>query len=79
MASSPGWAGPPRVGLVVSRSCGSAVIRNRIKRRLRSAAGAVELEPGTDYVIIANAKVAEAPYDTLVGWMRRALSGHDDA
>ncbi|HEX6287255.1 MAG TPA: ribonuclease P protein component [Acidimicrobiia bacterium] len=78
VVDSPGKTGPPRVGLVVSRSCGSAVARNRIKRRLRSAASAIELEPGIDYVIIANRQVAEAPYEQLVGWLRRATSedGH---
>lgn len=78
VVDSPGKTGPPRVGLVVSRSCGSAVVRNRIKRRLRSAASAIELEPGIDYVIIANSEVAEAPYEKLVGWLRRATSeqGH---
>jgi len=78
VVDSPGKTGPPRVGLVVSRSCGSAVARNRIKRRLRSAASAIELEPGIDYVIIANKQVAEAPYEQLVGWLRRATSeqGH---
>jgi len=79
VAYSPGRAGSPRVGLVVSRSCGSAVTRNRIKRRLRSAAGAVELQPGTDYVIIANPQVADARYETLVGWLHRAISEQDDA
>jgi ribonuclease P protein component len=79
VVDSPGPAGPPRVGLVVSKSCGSAVVRNRIKRRLRSVAGAAELEPGIDYVIIANPQVAEAPYQTLVGWLDRALSEQRDA
>jgi ribonuclease P protein component len=31
----PGESGPPRVGLVVGRSVGPAVTRNRVKRRLR--------------------------------------------
>ena len=73
MVSSPGQAGPPRLGLVVSRGCGTAVTRNRIKRRLRSAANSVELQSGTDYVIIATRQVAEAPYHQLEGWLGRAL------
>ena len=73
MVSSPGPAGPPRLGLVVSRGCGPAVTRNRIKRRLRSAADSVELQPGTDYVIIATRQVAQAPYDQLRAWLSRAL------
>ena len=75
MVSSPGPAGPPRLGLLVSRGCGTAVTRNRIKRRLRSAAENVELQSGTDYVIIATREVAEAPYAQLKGWLERALRG----
>jgi len=63
---------------VVSKSCGSAVARNRIKRRLRSAARAAELEPGIDYVIIANPQVSDAPFDQLVGWLHHALSDRND-
>ncbi len=72
MVGSPGPSGPPRLGLLVSRSCGSAVTRNRIKRRLRSAADSVELQSGTDYVIIATRQVAEAPYDQIRSWLARA-------
>lgn len=72
MVGSPGPAGPPRLGLLVSRGCGTAVTRNRIKRRLRSAADSVELQSGTDYVIIATKQVAEAPYEQLRGWLRHA-------
>jgi len=79
MVSSPGPAEMPRLGLLVSRSCGSAVRRNRIKRRLRAAAKGVELEPGIDYVIIATSQVAEVPYDQLSSWMKRALVGSTDA
>jgi ribonuclease P protein component len=73
VAAAEGQSGPPRVGLVVSRSCGTAVKRNRIKRRLRSAVGTVELQPGTDYVIIANPQVEVAPFDRLTGWLSRAV------
>ena len=44
---------PPRVGLVVSRGVGSAVIRNRVKRRLRHLAAArLERLPAGSLVVI---------------------------
>jgi ribonuclease P protein component len=73
MVSSPGPGGPPRLGLLVSKRCGSAVRRNRIKRRLRSVADEAELQPGIDYVIIATGQVAEVPYERLRGWLESAL------
>lgn len=79
LASLPGADGSPRLGLVVAKSCGSAVTRNRIKRRLRAAADRVGLEPGREYVIIASAQVAEAPFDRLTGWLERALEDSADA
>lgn len=69
----------PRLGLLVSKSCGSAVRRNRIKRRLRAAAEGLELQPGIDYVIIATSQVAEVPYAQLRSWLNRALMGPSDA
>lgn len=78
LASSPGPSGPPRLGLVVSRRCGSAVKRNRIKRRLRAVADSVGLQPGTDYVIIATSQVADIPFDRLTGWLRRAIGESAD-
>jgi ribonuclease P protein component len=73
VASFTGPDGPPRVGLLVSKSCGTAVTRNRIKRRLRSAADSVELQPRTDYVIIATDQVARVPHRQIVDWLARAL------
>jgi ribonuclease P protein component len=75
----PGHGGPPRLGLVVSKNCGTAVRRNRIKRRLRAAADIVGLQPGVQYVIIATSQVADAPFDRLTGWLRRALEESVDA
>lgn len=79
MVSSPGPTEMPRLGLLVSKSCGPAVKRNRIKRRLRAAAEGVELQPGIDYVIIATSQVAEVPYNQLTVWLNRALMGPTDA
>ena len=73
MVGSPGPPGHPRLGLVVSKQCGDAVTRNRIKRRLRHAAKGLHLQPGNDYVIIATGQVAQAPYSQIENWLRRAL------
>ncbi|HMM94868.1 ribonuclease P protein component [Phycicoccus sp.] len=47
---------PPRVGFVVSRAVGNAVVRNRTKRRLRAlVAGRLGVVPsGVDLVVRAN-------------------------
>lgn len=79
LVSSPGPTGSPRLGLVVSKNCGTAVTRNRIKRRLRSAAESVELQPGTDYVIIATEQVARVPMEEIERWFRDALEESADA
>ena len=73
LASAPGVPGPPRLGLVVSRRCGNAVRRNRIKRRLRAVADQAQLKPGNDYVIIASSQVAEIEFSKLKTWIERAL------
>lgn len=66
--------GAARVGLVVGRRVGGAVVRNRVKRRLRAALAEVGLLPGRDYVVIGTAAVASAPFPTLCGWLRAAVS-----
>jgi ribonuclease P protein component len=78
MVQCSGQPGVSRVGLVVSKSAGNAVTRNRIKRRLRHSLGAVQLRPGIDYVFIGNSQVADAPHSELVGWLERALRVDDD-
>ena len=53
---------PPRVGFVVSKAVGGAVVRNRTKRRLRAlAAQRIDRLPaGTDLVIRANSVAGQA-------------------
>jgi ribonuclease P protein component len=53
---------PPRVGLVVSKAVGNAVVRNRVKRRLRHqvATHLGELPAGTSVVLRALPPAATA-------------------
>lgn len=73
LVGATGPEGPPRVGLTVSREVGNAVTRNRARRRLRHTLRDLQLQPNMDYVIIARKSMHEAPYATLVGWLRRAV------
>lgn len=56
-----------RMGLTVSRKVGGAVVRNRIKRRLREAfrRNKLALPLGFDVVVIARVGAGEADYTTL--------------
>ena len=69
-------AQPPRVGLVVSKAVGGAVVRNRTKRRLRHAMrDRVETRPrGLDVVVRANPPAAEADHARLAAELDRLLA-----
>jgi ribonuclease P protein component len=53
-----------RFGFIVSRHLGGAVVRNRIRRRLREIVrlAAPRLKPGFDVVFIARNNIAAQPY-----------------
>jgi ribonuclease P protein component len=66
-----------RVGFTVTRKVGSAVVRNRARRRLREAARVALPQaalPGCDYVLIARAGTVGRPYPELVGDLKSALA-----
>ena len=73
MIRAPAETGPPQVGIVASRRVGSAVRRNRAKRRLREAMMCVELEPDTAYVVVAPAGAATMEFDELTRRVREAV------
>ena len=66
---------PPRVGFVVSKAVGGAVVRNRTKRRLRHVAAShiAEIPCGTDVVVRANPSAADADYPELEAAFVRQL------
>lgn len=66
----------PRFGFTVTKKTGNAVVRNRIRRRLReavrlSAAGAALA--GVDYVLIGRRAALTLPFDRLVDDLRSGL------
>ena len=64
-----------RFGLSTGRALGGAVVRNRVRRRLREALRMMSpsFQPGWDVLIIAKPAIVEADQDTLVGALRRTL------
>jgi ribonuclease P protein component len=65
------------IGLTVTKKLGGAVVRNRIRRRLRAAvrAAADALEAGgLDLVIVARQAALTCPFDQLVGQLREAFA-----
>ncbi|MCP5978180.1 ribonuclease P protein component, partial [Klebsiella pneumoniae] len=70
-------AGDARLGLTVTKKIGNAVVRNRIRRRLRAVAEAVVPaagRPGYDYVMVARQSALRAPFSDLVRDLERAIS-----
>jgi ribonuclease P protein component len=63
-----GDAGPARFGFTVSRKVGTAVERNRVRRRLREIVrrkAAVIAQDGHDYVLIGRRAALAMPFDEM--------------
>lgn len=79
-----GYDEPARVGFVVSRAVGSAVVRNRVRRQLRHLArGYLAVLPGGSLLVLranpraATARQAEmaAELDLVIGALLRRQGG----
>ena len=65
-----------RVGFTVTKKVGNAVVRNRVRRRLRAAAGEIlpgRAARGADYVLIGRAATVTRAYADLLGDLEAAL------
>jgi len=61
----PNDLGPSRYGFAVGKRLGGAVVRNRVKRRLREAVRLTATKDGWDMVFIARQATAGADYHAL--------------
>ena len=70
----------PRIGLTVPRALGGAVIRNRIKRRIRSAFRLHRAEIGPQWDIVVNPRRASltAPFSEIERGLHKVIEkcGH---
>ena len=67
----------PRIGYTVTKKMGNAVVRNRIKRRLRNAVRHIPenmLHQGYDYILIARHKANECLFSELLHELEIAFS-----
>lgn len=74
-APAPDGAGSTRMGITVSRRVGSAVIRNRVKRRLREILRLLypRIRSGWDLVLVVRPAAAAASFPELVASVHALL------
>lgn len=61
--------GPPRFGFTATKKLGNAVVRNRIRRRLKEAVRKAQSHlavAGYDYVVVARPPAMDLPFERLV-------------
>ena len=70
----PGPAGsPPCVAYAIGRRVGPAVVRNRLRRRLRAVVAELGPPPG-DYLVACDPDAASLPFSDLKALVSKALA-----
>jgi ribonuclease P protein component len=67
---------PPRVAFAIGKATGGAVLRNRVRRRLRAALRELlvaERLPAGTYLLGATASVAQIPWSELISGLSAAI------
>jgi ribonuclease P protein component len=57
--------GPTRVGIAVGRKLGKAVVRNRVRRRIREILRTAPLAPDQEVVVVARSSAGSASWEAL--------------
>jgi ribonuclease P protein component len=63
---------PARLGFAINRKVGNAVVRNRLRRRLREIARATGLDTGV-WLVSAAPGAGEASFAELTAWWQAAV------
>jgi ribonuclease P protein component len=67
---------PARIGFTVSKKVGTAVERNRVRRRLREAVrrcASAQMRAGHDYVIVGRRAALSVDFARLIGELEQSL------
>ena len=75
LADPPERHDPPRVAYAISRRVGNAVVRNRVRRRMRALMpGLLGSAPGGAYLVVVQPSAAASSSEQLRGDLNRALA-----
>ncbi len=68
-----------RLGVTVSKKVGKAVIRNKVRRRIKESYRSLELniKKGYDIIIIARISCKESTYSEVLSAVKHLLKKHD--
>lgn len=64
-----------RYGISVSKKVGKAVVRNKIKRRLKDIISKNSIKNGYDYVIIVRKAIVELSYEDMKNELLKLIKG----
>lgn len=66
-------ATPPRVAYAIGKRVGPAVVRNRLRRRLRAVLAELR-PPAGDYLVVCDPDAASLPFSDLKALVSKALA-----